>query len=89
MTTPNHDLHVVCVYTGIPGDCQECGGWDATGTGFCSRDCRADRADRMARREAAIRALEDADDACGREAERLRALGHTDLEIDKMLKDMP
>jgi len=82
-------MSLVCVYTGYPGDCSEFGGYDPTGTGFCSHDCRAERADRMARREAAIQALRDADDAFGREVDRLRALGHTDLEIDELLKRMP
>lgn len=82
-------LGIVCAYTGPPGECQECGGFDNTGTGFCSHDCRADRADREARHRAADRARRAADDAFGREAERLRTLGHADAEIDELLKGMP
>jgi hypothetical protein len=88
MTAAN-EIHVVCVYTGVPGECQECGGYDPTGTGFCSHDCRASRALSDARQEAAVQARRDADDAFGREADKLRALGHTDEEIDEMLKEMP
>jgi hypothetical protein len=87
--TPGDRNTFVCLYMGYPGDCQECGGHDPTGTGFCSHDCRTDRADRLARRDAAVQALQEADDEFGREADRLRALGHTDEEIDEMLKEMP
>lgn len=83
------DLNIVCAYTGVPGDCQECGGHDETGGGFCGDDCRDARLDREERHKAAVQARRDADDAFGREADRLRALGHTDLEIDDMLKDLP
>lgn len=79
----------VCAYTGVPGECQECGGYDRTGTGFCGHDCRDSRATNDARQEAEGQARRDADDAFGLEAERLKALGHTDQEIDELLKDMP
>jgi hypothetical protein len=87
--TATEEIRIVCAYVGVPGDCQECGFHDPTGTGFCSHDCRAERADRVARQDAAVQARRDADDAFGREADKLRALGHTDEEIDEMLKEMP
>lgn len=80
---------IVCVYMGPPGECSECGGFDETGTGFCSPDCHADRADREARWRSAVQARRDADDAFGRAAELLHAKGHTDEEIDELLKGMP
>jgi predicted ATP-dependent serine protease len=79
----------VCAYMGVPGDCQECGFHDPTYTGFCSHECREARAGREERHRAADQDRRDADDAFGREADRLKALGHTDLEIDEMLKGMP
>lgn len=82
-------LNFVCAYTGPPEACRECGGFDATGAGFCSHDCAAAWADRGKRLEAADQARRDADDAFGREADRLRTEGHTDEEIDEILKDMP
>lgn len=77
---PGFDL-IVCAYTGPPGDCQECG--------FCSDGCRYARLDREDRHQAALQARRDAEDAFGRELVRPRSLGHTDEEIDEMLKDMP
>lgn len=79
----------LCAYTGVPGDCAECGGHDPTGTGWCSHDCRQAFEDRGAQAEAQQQARRAADDAFGREADRLRTLGHTDREIDELLKDMP
>lgn len=29
----------VCIYTGPPGECCECGGYDPTGSGLCSFEC--------------------------------------------------
>lgn len=78
-----------CAYTGVPGDCQECGFHDPTYTGFCSHECRQRRADREAAQDAEVQARRDADDAYGREVDRLKALGHTDQEIDELLKGMP
>jgi hypothetical protein len=78
-----------CAYTGVPGDCSECGGYDPTYTGFCSHECRESRAVADQRHDAAVQARRDADDAFGREADKLRALGHTDSEIDELLKRMP
>lgn len=88
MTAPN-GIHFVCLYTGVPGECQECGFHDPTGTGWCSHDCRQAYEDRGAQIQANVQARRDADDAFGREADRLRGLGHTDEEIDEMLKGMP
>lgn len=87
--TANEGPSIVCAYFGPPSECAECGGHDDTGTGFCSHDCRAGWADRGVRLEAAAQARRDADDAFGREADRLRAQGHTDMEIDELLKGMP
>ena len=85
MTEP---LSIVCAYTGPPDTCAECGGYDPTGTGFCSHDCRADFHTRGDRHEAERLARRAADDAFGVEADKLRAQGHTDQEIDELLKDM-
>lgn len=82
-------MTIVCAYLGPPGDCSECGGHDPTGTRLCSHDCAQARADRAAKQDAAAQARRDADDAFGREADRLKALGHTDVEIDDLLKGMP
>lgn len=78
----------ICAYTGHPGDCAECGGHDITGTGWCSHDCRNAYEQRGAQIRANIQARRDADDAFGREADRLRTLGHTDQEIDELLAGM-
>lgn len=79
----------ICAYFGPPGECSECGGYDPTGTGICSHDCGHSRAVRVARMEADEQARRDADDAFGREVDRLRALGHSDTEIDALLRAMP
>lgn len=81
--------HIVCAYTGVPGDCQECGGHDPTGTGFCCHDCATARAERVERQDAERQARRDREDAFGREVDRLRGLGHSDVEIDLMLAGMP
>jgi hypothetical protein len=80
---------IVCAYTGPPNECVECGGYDQTGTGFCSHDCHADFADRGRQSEAALAKRRADDDAFAEEANRLRLLGHGDEEIDELLKDMP
>lgn len=82
-------FHIVCAYTGVPGDCSECGGLDPTGTGFCCHDCAQARADRAERHAAERQARRDREDAFGREVDRLRSLGHSDEEIDLMLAEMP
>lgn len=79
----------VCLYQGVPGDCQECGGLDKTGTGFCGEDCRADRQDRIDAQDAAVRARRAAEDAFAAEVDRLRGLGHSDEECDRLLVNMP
>lgn len=84
----NH-LNIVCVYTGIPGECPVCGGPNNTGTPFCHPDCEEAFHDRRDQHRAAVD-QERADNAAfAAEAERLRGLGHTDPEIDLLLKDMP
>jgi hypothetical protein len=80
---------IVCAYTGVSGDCSECGGHDPTGTGFCGHDCAAARADREARHEAERQARRDAEEAFAAEVDRLRGLGHSDEEIDLILAGMP
>jgi hypothetical protein len=78
-----------CLYFGPPDECAECGGYNETGTMHCSHDCAADHAHRaadMSRRVGLRRAEED---AFGAEVDRLRALGHTDEEIDIMLAGVP
>jgi hypothetical protein len=79
----------LCLYRGVPGDCQECGFHDPTGTGFCSHDCRDRQAQRVAAIEAARQRRRDEEEAFGREADRLRAAGHGDEEIDVLLARMP
>ncbi len=88
MTTQNFP-EIVCVYTGPPNQCGECGGHDETGTGFCSPDCQADRAERAAQHRDALERRRAAEDAFAAEVQRLRAAGHTDEQIDEMLKDWP
>ena len=82
-------MTVVCAFTGIPGDCQECGGHDPTGTGFCSHDCRAARADREARHEAERQAQRENEAAFAAAVDQLRERGHSDEEIDDILKGWP
>lgn len=89
MTDIENDIPIVCIYTGIPGDCSECGFYDPTYSGFCSDECRDARLDREERYKAEVQARRDADDAFGREVDQLRALGHTDEQIDELLKGMP
>lgn len=79
----------VCAYMGVPGDCQECGGFDPTGTGFCSHDCAAARAERAAQLDAALADRRTREDSFARECERLRGQGYTDREIDALLVGMP
>lgn len=80
---------IVCVYFGRSDECQECGGFNETGTKFCSTDCEADWAEWVARQEAQAQLRHDQDDAFGAECERLRAIGYTDAEIDRLTKEMP
>lgn len=79
----------VCVYTGRPDDCPECGGFNNTGHQYCSHECAASYADRAARHEVAEQARRDREDAFGREVERLRALGYEYDEMDAMLAGWP
>jgi hypothetical protein len=78
-----------CLYQGTPGDCSECGGYDATGNGFCGHDCAAARAERVAEQEAQQQARRAREDAFGREVERLRAEGRSYEEMDALLSGMP
>lgn len=79
----------VCLYTGPADTCTECGGFDPTGTGFCEHECRESFEAHGERMKAEQQARRDADDAFGRAADELRALGHTDEEIDELLRGMP
>ena len=82
-------IGVVCLYCGPPGECQECGGFNETGSPYCSHDCAADAAARLAQLEETVRARRAREDAFAAECDRLRALGHTDEEIDALLAGMP
>lgn len=79
----------VCAYMGPPKQCSECGGRDETGTGFCSHDCRAARADREARLEANAQVRRAREDLFAAEVERLRSLGYSYEECDVLLAGMP
>jgi hypothetical protein len=78
-----------CLYFGRADECAECGGFNATGTQFCSHDCAASRAERVARQDADRQARRDREALFGAECERLRALGHSDEEIDALLVGIP
>lgn len=85
MTVPTF----VCAYFGRPDECHSCGGFNETGTRYCSTECEADAADRLAEIEAHAQQRRDQDDAFAAEVDRLRALGHTDAEIDELTRGMP
>ena len=80
---------VVCLYQGRPDECPECGGFNETGTRFCSHDCAASWDERVATLEAARVERRRREDAFAAAAQELRDLGHTDEEIDQMLAGMP
>lgn len=80
---------IVCAYFGPPKQCSECGGLDETGTGFCSHDCRARRADREARHAAEVQVRRARENLFAAEVERLRGLGYSYEECDVMLEAMP
>ena len=81
----------VCAYFGAPGECSECGGFNTTtGTQFCSHECAASRAERVARHERERIARRAAEDAFAEACDRLRAEGRrSDAEIDALLASMP
>ena len=79
----------VCAYFGRADECPECGGFNVTGTRYCSTDCEAGAAERVAELEARAQLRRDRDDAFGAEVEQLRALGHTDPQIDELTRGMP
>lgn len=78
-----------CAYFGRADECHECGGFNETGTPFCSTECEASRADRVAEQEARVALRRAQEDAFAVEVDRLRALGHSDREIDELTRDMP
>lgn len=82
-------MSYLCAYFGYADECSECGGFNETGTKFCSHDCAAHRADRVAEMDARIQERRDRENAFAREVERLRVLGHNDQEIDHLLAGMP
>ena len=79
----------VCLYFGRSDECQECGGFSQTGTQFCSHDCAASQAARVASQDAEVSARRAREDAFADAAAALRAQGHTDEEIDLLLIGMP
>lgn len=83
----------VCAYLGDPAECMECGGYVPTPGArqdrFCGDDCAASYADRCAALDAAQAARRAREDAFGVEVDRLRGLGHSDEEIDRLLEGMP
>jgi hypothetical protein len=83
----------VCAYLGDPSECPECGGYvpapGARQDAFCGDDCAAVYADRCAVLEAVQAARGAREDAFGAEVDRLRGLGHSDEEIDRLLAGMP
>jgi hypothetical protein len=83
------EIHFVCAYFGRSDECHECGFFNETGTRFCSTECEAGYHERVARMEAARAAERAQDEAFGAECERLRALGHSDAEINELTKGMP
>jgi hypothetical protein len=82
-------MTIVCAYFGPRDECSECGGHDATGTGFCSHDCAAARADREARHEADRQVRRAREDPFAAEVARLRGLGYSYEECDALLAGMP
>lgn len=84
-----HHHPFVCLYFGRVDECPECGGFNETGTRYCSTECEANAAERMTEQEVRAQLRRDQDDAFGAEVDRLRALGHTDVEIDELTRGMP
>lgn len=82
-------MSFVCLYQGPPKECSECGGHDPTGTGFCSHDCAAARADRVERHRVWSEDRRAREDAFADEVARLRAAGHSYEECDVLLAGMP
>lgn len=80
---------LVCAYFGRPDECCECGGFNETGTQFCSHDCAAHCAERGAEQEAAEQERRAREDAFAEACADLRAKGYADEEIDRMLVGMP
>jgi hypothetical protein len=80
---------IVCLYFGRPDECRECGGFNETGDPYCSHDCADSAAARAAEADEAVRSRRAREEAFAVEGARLRALGHSDEEIDVLLADMP
>jgi hypothetical protein len=78
-------MTIVCAYFGRADECPECGGFNDTGTQFCSHDCAASFAERGVRMAAEQQKRRDDDAAFGAEVDRLRSLGHSYDEIDELL----
>lgn len=82
-------LGIVCVYTAIPGECPVCGGHNDTGPPFCMPECEEAFHDRADQHRAARDQERANNEAFAVEVDRLRAAGHTDDEINHMLRGMP
>lgn len=72
---------IVCAYLGPPGECSECGGHDPTGTGFCSHDCAATRADREARHTADAQVRRARENLFAAEVDRLPLAQYLVLDV--------
>ena len=75
----------VCIYMGRADECPECGGYNITGTKFCSHECADSYDQRQQENAALMQARRDEEDAFGREVARLRALGHSYEECDRIM----
>lgn len=79
----------ICLYTGRPDECPECGGFNETGDRFCSHDCADSYALRVERMRANEQARRDREDAFAVAGAELRGQGYTDQEIDVLLAHIP
>lgn len=78
-----------CFYFGPPDICPECGGGKPEGIPFCSPECAAERADRVAAHDAMDEHRRRREGAFGAEVARLRGEGYSYEEIETMLAGMP
>lgn len=80
---------LVCAYLGRSDECPECGGFNDTGTMFCSHDCAANYAERGAEQERRVQERRGRENAFGEACAELHKQGYSDEEIDVMLAGMP
>lgn len=78
-------MSVVCAYFGRPDECPVCGGFNETGTRFCSHECAAGWAERGAQMDRDRMARRAEEDAFAAACDRLRAEGRSDEEINALL----